>query len=217
MFGHFISLSASIILACVYGDPHIVTLDGHKYTFNGKGEFLLVETLDGSFVLQGRMTGAPHASDTTSNAATVFTALVAKQNNSDTVQIELSDAFLMRINGDVYLFDVVNEETFNNVLIRKDGNNSYSATFASGVYIEVRVTQASSGPYISTFIVSMPKSFKNRVKGLMGNYNGDISDDLTPKGGGDPLPLNSSLEELHWKFGVTCEYHTISDLIRVYL
>ena len=201
----------------MYGDPHIVTLDGHKYTFNGKGEFLLIEAVDGSFVLQGRMTGAPDATNTTNDAATVFSALVAKQNNSDTVQIELSDEFLMRINGDVYLFDVVNEETFNNVLVSKDGNNSYSATFSSGIYIEVRVTQTSSGPYISTFIVSMPKSFKNRVKGLMGNYNGDISDDFAPKGGGDPLPLNSSLEELHWTFGVTCECHTTSDLIGVYL
>lgn len=119
----------------MYGDPHIVTLDGHKYTFNGKGEFLLIEALDGSFVLQGRMAGAPEATDIRRDAATVFTALAAKQNNSDTIQIELSDAFLMRINGDVYTFDVVNEETFNNVLVSKGGNNSYSATFSSGIYI----------------------------------------------------------------------------------
>ena len=72
------------------------------------------------------------------------------------------------------------------------------------------MTHASSGPYISTLIVSMPKSFKNRVKGLMGNYNGDVSDDLVPNGGGEPLPLNSSLEEMHWNFGVTCEYYTLS-------
>ena len=198
--------------ACVYGDPHIVTLDGHKYTFNGKGEFLLIETLDGSFVLQGRMADAPGGTGNTNDAATVFTALVAKQNNSDTVQIELSDAFLMRINGDVYAFDVVNEESFNNVLVSKSENNSYSATFSSGIYIEARVAQTSSGPYISAFIVSLPKRFRNRVKGLMGNYNGDISDDFLPNGGGELLPLNSSLEELHWNFGVTCEYYTISDL-----
>jgi len=37
------------------GDPHLVTLDGHKYTFNGKGEFTLVEILDNHFTLQARM------------------------------------------------------------------------------------------------------------------------------------------------------------------
>ena len=182
-----------------------MTLDGHKYTFNGKGEFLLIEVLDGSFVLQGRMGDAPGVSGTTSDAATIFTALVAKQSNSDTVQIELSDTSPMRINGAVYSFDVVNEEMFNGVVVRKMENNSYSATFSSGIYIEVRISQATSGPYISTFIVSMPESFKNNVIGLMGNYNGNISDDLVPKGGGDPLSLNVSLEELHWSFGVTCE------------
>lgn len=180
-------------------------MDGHKYTFNGKGEFLLIKTLDSSFVLQGRMTGAPNINGA-SDAATVFTALVAKQHNSDSIQIELSDTLQMRINGFVYSFDVVNEEFFNNVVVSKNGSNSYSAIFTSGVYIEVRVSQAFSGPYISTLIVSMPMNFKNHVKGLLGNYNGDISDDLVPKGGGDPLPLNVSLEELHWSFGVTCEY-----------
>ena len=192
-------------LACVYGDPHIVTLDGHKYTFNGKGEFLLIEALDGSFVLQGRMGDAPDVSGSTS-AATIFTALVAKQSNSDTVQIKLSDTSPVLINGAVYSFDVVDEEMFNNVVIRKMENDSYSATFSTGIYLEVRISQATSGPYISTFIVSMPGSFKNNVKGLMGNYNGNISDDLAPKGGGDPLSLNASLEELHWSFGVTCEF-----------
>ena len=32
-----------------------MTLDLHKYTFNGKGEFVLIETNDESFTLQGRM------------------------------------------------------------------------------------------------------------------------------------------------------------------
>jgi len=39
--------------ACVYGDPYIITLDGHKYTFNGNGEFILIKTPDDSFSLQG--------------------------------------------------------------------------------------------------------------------------------------------------------------------
>ena len=30
------------VLAAVFGDPHIVTFDELEYTFNGKGEFVLV-------------------------------------------------------------------------------------------------------------------------------------------------------------------------------
>ena len=37
----------SSTLARTRGDPHLVTLDGHKYTFNGRGEFTLTETSDG--------------------------------------------------------------------------------------------------------------------------------------------------------------------------
>ena len=82
------------MLACVYGDPHIVTLDGFKYTFNGKGEFTLIETPNNRFTLQARMIEA--ASDG-GNAvqATVFSAIVGKQNDSDSVQLELSRVELM--------------------------------------------------------------------------------------------------------------------------
>lgn len=62
----------------MYGDPHIVTLDGHKYTFNGKGEFTLVETHDASFTLQGRMEQAV-AGNKTAVTGTVFTSIVAQQ------------------------------------------------------------------------------------------------------------------------------------------
>ena len=61
----------------MYGDPHIVTLDGHKYTFNGKGEFTLVETHDDSFTLQGRMEQAVGGNGTATG--TVFTSIVAQQ------------------------------------------------------------------------------------------------------------------------------------------
>ncbi len=61
-----------------------MTLDGFKYTFNGKGEFILIETHDNSFTLQGRM---EQALDSNGNQApgTVFTAIVAQQKQSASV------------------------------------------------------------------------------------------------------------------------------------
>lgn len=35
------------------GDPHIITLDGKQYTFNGIGEYTVLD-VDGAFILQGR-------------------------------------------------------------------------------------------------------------------------------------------------------------------
>ena len=190
----------------MYGDPHIVTLDGHKYTFNGKGEYTLIATQDGSFTLQGRMADAPSSNGSTTNRGTVFSAIAAQQSDSDTVQFQLTDSLMSLVNGVAYTFEEVEEEVFTNVIVRKEVNGSFSATFSIGVYLEVRLENNSiSGPYISAVIVSLPERFRERTLGLMGNYNGDTSDDLVPRGGGDPLPLNSSLETLHWDFGVTCE------------
>ena len=42
--------------AWAWGDPHITTLDGLEFTFNGWGEYILMEinTPDAYFLLQGR-------------------------------------------------------------------------------------------------------------------------------------------------------------------
>ena len=193
-------------VACVYGDPHIVTLDLHKYTFNGKGEFILIETNDQFFMLQGRM-------ETVSNIngadapGTVFTAVAAKQEDSDTIQFEIkSNATLTcLVNGEMIDFNELKRQEFRNVSVFDAGNNTFSASFKSGAYIKV---QEMNG-FIAVLIVSLPKQYKGLIHGLMGNYNGKISDDLIPKGSNESLPLNSSLQTIHEQFGMTCEvvYH----------
>ncbi len=44
------------VSAWFWGDPHITTLDGRVYTFNGWGEYTLlsIDTEESSFRLQGR-------------------------------------------------------------------------------------------------------------------------------------------------------------------
>ena len=37
-----------------WGDPHIKTLDGGNYTFNGLGEYTMVDAKNGTFKLQAR-------------------------------------------------------------------------------------------------------------------------------------------------------------------
>ena len=68
-----------------------MTLDGLKYTFNGLGEYALIDTTDDSFKLQGRMI---QARDDGGNliSATAYSAIVAKQSDSDTVQIQVVDS-----------------------------------------------------------------------------------------------------------------------------
>ena len=74
-----------------FGDPHITTLDGMDYTFNGFGEYtmLSINTSTASFTLQARTELASSANGTTINA-TVFTAFVAEDHTGSKVQIEMA-------------------------------------------------------------------------------------------------------------------------------
>lgn len=67
----------------MFGDPHMRTLDGYSYTFNGMGEYTLIEFNHGMFELQGRMERA--WSDGDDINGTVFTAFAAKVQGSTTV------------------------------------------------------------------------------------------------------------------------------------
>ena len=41
-------------LAVTFGDPHMITLDGVEYTFNGYGEYHILQVAGPDFNLQGR-------------------------------------------------------------------------------------------------------------------------------------------------------------------
>lgn len=187
--------------AQMFGDPHIVTLDGYQYTFNGRGEFILVETLDRSYILQGRMTQPQlESSDSTSASGTSFIALAMKQDSNPTVQLEIvNDELIVYLGGEEVDFAGLTEQRLGNVTIANKGNDTFTVRFASGVSM-----QASKSNHILTnIIVTIPDHFSTR--GLLGQFNGDPSDDLLPRDATKPLLTNSTMEDIHYQFGITCE------------
>jgi len=189
-------------IAFVFGDPHLITLDGFKYTFNGKGEFTLIEHKYGLFTLQARMEAAENSTGNKTQA-TVITALAAKQNDSDTVQFELSRRGLDAIvSGKSVFFDDMQKQEFNNVTVSHLGNRMFSALFSSGAYIEAK---AENG-IISVLLVSLSDSYRNSTSGLMGVFNGDMTDDLMMRNSSEYLPVSSTNEVIH-EFGLSCKLH----------
>ena len=93
------------------------------------------------------------------------------------------------------------QETFNNVKVFNFGDDTFAASFSSGCFIKVKEENG----FISVFSVNAPSSFKGLTSGLMGNFNGDITDDLMARNSTEPLPYNSSIEVIHDEFGVTCK------------
>ena len=187
-----------------FGDPHLVTLDGYKYTFNGKGEFILVETMGEELILQGRMVETQTGNDSnhTVSSGTVFGAFVAKESDSDTVQIELNQEGLVAlVNGETVDFSMLLSQKFANVTVSDKGNGTLSADFTSGSGIQVTERNG----IISDILITVSDEYFNRTRGLLGQFNRDSSDDLRPANSSAPLPLNSSLEMIHYQFGLTCE------------
>ena len=88
--GYFCAYSfcnGALCSACIFlpvawgwGDPHITTLDGRRYTFNGWGEYVMLRTNIGDFEFQGRTQLAANSN------ATIFSAFVIREGN-DTVQV----------------------------------------------------------------------------------------------------------------------------------
>jgi deleted-in-malignant-brain-tumors protein 1 len=134
-------------------------------------------------------------------SGTVFSAFAAKCSNSDTVQVELNSnsVLIVLVNGEAVSFEDINSLDFRKVTVSDRGNSTISTTFACGAYIEVKEENG----IISVVFVSLSKEFRGLTRGLMGNFNGNTSDDLMPNGSDVPISLNSSLKTIHEQFGIT--------------
>ena len=185
----------------MFGDPHIVTLDGYQYTFNGKGEFILSETPDGSFILQGRMIELPLSSDSNSTSrGTSFVSLAIKEEDSPTVQLEIvNNEPIVLVDGERVDFTAVSEQRFSNVTITDVGNSTFSIRFASGASL----IASEVNNILTNILITLPEHYITR--GLLGQYNGDPNDDLLPRNGTTPLPANANFEDIHYSFGITCK------------
>ncbi len=156
----------------MFGDPHIVTLDGYQYTFNGKGEFILVETSDQSFTLQGRMTDLAESINTTTGG-TSFMALAMKLYENPTIQLEvLNNTVEVLVDGDILEFAGQTEQRIENVTIVNKGNETIAVRMTPGISVQV----SKRNGILTDIVVTLPEYFN--TKGLLGQYNGNPMDDL---------------------------------------
>ncbi|XP_070567955.1 sushi domain-containing protein 2-like [Ptychodera flava] len=190
--------------AAVFGDPHFTTLDGLKYTFNDKGEFTLIKTIDDRIELQGRF---EQITDDQGNevAATVLTAIAVqdKLNNADKVEVRLAEETTLEllINGETVDFGGQEWLDFSGIAIqtseREPGDNVTKLTIMleRGFGIELdSINDMMSLQFL------LPPTLKNMITGLFGNWNDDPSDDLrTPDG--TVVPADSTPDDIFYNFG----------------
>ncbi|KAM9582703.1 mucin-4 [Trichechus inunguis] len=192
--------------AWMFGDPHITTLDGANYTFNGLGDFLLVRAQDrnSSFLLQGR------TAQTGTAQATNFIAFAAQYNSSSldpiTVQwiLEPNNKIHVRLNNETVTFEanredaeVLGQETFNTTGIILMRNGSLVSANIDGT-VTISVIALSNILHASS---SLPEEYQNRTEGLLGVWNDNPGDDFKLPNG-TTIPRESS-EETIFHYGMT--------------
>ncbi|KAH9487814.1 hypothetical protein Btru_068327 [Bulinus truncatus] len=193
-----------LISGWAFGDPHITTLDGLKYTFNGWGEYIMAWIPTKNFTLQARTTRATNSVGSEATNGTVYSALAAKEKNSS-FQVELSsskDRLTIYCNGQDYTAAFYADPMFSKMiessifLERKDEEDlaTLHITFSSG--IEIAVAQ---GVHSRDFEVTMPTSLRGLTSGLLGNFNSKLNDEFQLPNG-NILSANLTEKEIYYQF-----------------
>ena len=199
--------------AWFFGDPHVSTLDGQQYTFNGLGDYVLIRTIDNSLHLHGR-TNRPLTPGGELTSATVFSGFALKTDTSDAAQILFDDSLPGNLAITVikqadnsctnHTIDFFNDgQDFAGMSIERSSENNKTVvvSFPSGFSIEV-----TPGIALLQISISVSEEMMNNTRGLMGNFNDDKTDDLRYPNG-TVISVNSTEEEI-FHLGQQCKLHT---------
>ncbi|XP_078693760.1 mucin-like protein [Branchiostoma floridae x Branchiostoma belcheri] len=171
-----------------WGDPHITTLDGVRYAFNGLGEYVVLD-VDGVYMIQGRTALAKGSS-----RATVFSAIATRQTNHSAIQVNLigESGLKLFVNNSEVDLPVLSEIVVDNsaIVVRKEENSMLMA-FYSGITVKVVAQKA-----MLLIEVSAPPELKNKTRGLMGRWDDDTTNDYEFFNG-TVLPADASEEDLY--------------------
>ncbi|KAK3087620.1 hypothetical protein FSP39_008510 [Pinctada imbricata] len=185
------------------GDPHLTTLDGKDYTFNGLGDFVLMEDTNSSVIVQVRAIQAKDVQGRYQNASVFSGVAMTVTNVSDKVEVYSGETGAeIRINGEVVTLESSTSE-YNDVSIEQNQTDTlttnYLVVFQSvGVSLSLDV----SSDFINVLVMIGNDQLKGKVHGLLGNYNGIVDDDFMPRNG-TTIPIGASLREIHYQFGMT--------------
>ncbi|XP_068994992.1 sushi domain-containing protein 2 [Embiotoca jacksoni] len=175
----------------VLGDPHFITFDGLRYTFNGKGEYYLVSSPDRELSVQAR-TEQLKLKNGTLAKATRLSSVAMKEKASDVIEVRLAEAQLQVLrNQKILPFIEQRWMDLHGVFVFTSGPHNVTVIFSSGVGVEVRMHEETMA-----VTVLLPAEFSNHTQGLLGLMNSDPSHDLMTRHGEVISSADATLEEI---------------------
>ncbi|MDG1147009.1 MAG: VWD domain-containing protein [Crocinitomicaceae bacterium] len=156
-----------------YGDPHLVSYDGARYSFQTVGEFVMTKSMDGQIEVQTRQ--KPQKQDFSLNTA------IAMNVSGDRVCIYASDypdsdySTPVRVNGQSLRMTGKTYFLNNGGTIRKISNN-YTVHWPTGESVNTEIKRSGNMDFLNIGVSIIPCS-RIGYDGLMGNANGSEFDD----------------------------------------
>lgn len=173
------------------GDPHLVTLDRVAYDFQAAGEFVLIEATEGApFEVQVRQESGGSRQCPSSVA---FNTAVATMIGSSRVAIYAGQDPALFIDGTPARLPGGSLPLGDDAAVVQSGNK-YTLFWSSGERLEVQ----SHGTLLDIF-VSVPEERRGQLRGLLGTYDGDQTNELQLRDG-EVLPSPIDWDDLYGKF-----------------
>jgi hypothetical protein len=144
-------------------DVHLYTLDGLKFDFQAAGEFTLLSDDSGSFVLQARQ--EPYSSGASVNTAVAM--------NVAGTRVGVYIPGTLRIDGTVVPVEVLQGVDLPGGGTVRRLQRAYMIAWPNGARVSVRLYRS----HVNVGVV-LPEEMRGKVKGILGNYDGDASNDL---------------------------------------
>lgn len=178
--------TVEVIVSRTGGDPHMLTWDGVRYSFQTVGEFLLAAE-GPDMVVQARQMPFRNSRNVSMNRA------VAARVGPDRVAVYTGDELTLRVNGTVTPVTTPLDLAGGGRVAR--GQGGITVTWPSGD----RMVIVDQREFVSV-VLQLVRRPGRQVRGLLGDANGKRDDDFRMRDG-TVLPPPLSLADLHQKFG----------------
>lgn len=197
-----------------FGDPHLVTFDGLRYTFNAVGEFHHLIDHHRSIVnMQSRLT------EVGSSGGSIISAIAISELGTygpfPRVQVTIvGSQFLVRVDGEIQeFFSTVPSIDVGNMVVMVMNTTTFDDISISlpGV-VDVILKLKANGIYLQ---MNIDEAMQTQTRGLAGVYNDDPEDDFTTCNG-TVLSSNSSAVDIHGEFGMSWRVQNESESLFFY-